>query len=223
MARLRRVTLDRLIRYYRYMVEVTEERSVTTITSARIGAALDVDPSQVRKDFAAVGLVGMSRVGYDVCEVCRTIRTTLGFDRPYEAVLVGAGNLGRAILAYPEFQRYGLRIVAAFDPFKVGRRIEGHTILPIRELSSFVASHGILLAILAIPRRAAQPLADLVVSCGVTAIWNFSPARLEVPRGVLARNERFSAGLGEVADHLRSTKVAREAPEVAADGVLMGV
>jgi len=223
MTRLKRVVLDRLVRYYRYLTEVTAESSVTTITSARIGTALDVDPSQVRKDFAAVGLVGMSRVGYDACEICRTIRTVLGFDRPYEGVLVGAGNLGRAILAYPEFGRYGLRIVAAFDsdPFKVGRHVGGHAILPIRDLATFLVVGQVRLAVLATPSAAAQPLADLLVSCGVTAIWNFTPARLAVPRGVLARGERFSAGLGEIAYHLTNSRVARETPEVAADGVLM--
>jgi redox-sensing transcriptional repressor len=223
MTRLKRVVIDRLVRYYRYLAEVTDRESVRMITSGRIGAALDVDASQVRKDFSTVGLVGMSRVGYDACEVCRAIRTVLGFDVPYDGVLVGAGNLGRAILAYPEFRRYGLHIAAAFDsdPFKVGRHIEGHLILPIRDLAHFVTSRRIRLALLSTPSKAAQPLADLLVSCGVTAIWNFTPARLVVPYGVLARSERFSAGLGEIAHHLNGHPVATESPEVAADGVLV--
>ena len=153
MARLKRVVLDRLIRYYRYLAEVSGDRMSGTVTSGRIGEALDVDPSQVRKDFGAVGLVGMSRVGYDVCEACRTIRTVVGFDHPYRGILVGAGKLGGAILTSPELDRYGLEIVAAFDrdPFKVGRRIEGLTILPIRVLAHYVSEHEIRLAILTIP------------------------------------------------------------------------
>ena len=180
MARLKRVVLDRLIRYYRYLAEVHAERSSPTVTSSRIGEALDVDPSQVRKDFGAVGLVGMSRVGYDVCEACRAIRTIMGFDRPYAGILIGAGKLGGAILASPELDRYGLRIVAAFDrdPFKVGRHLEGLNVLPLRVLTSYIMEHQIRLAILTIPPGAAQPLADLLVSCGVEAIWNFTPTRL---------------------------------------------
>ncbi len=205
MERLKRVVLDRLIRYYRYLAELTWTHPVETITSARIGAALDVDASQVRKDFSAVGLVGMSRVGYDVCEVCRTIRTVVGFDREYDAVLVGAGRLGAAILAYPDFERYGLRIVAAFDidPFKVGRRVNGHTIEPMDQLPSFVRERGIVMGIIATPAAAAQPMADFLIALGVRAIWNFTPVRLTVPEGVLSRNERLSTGLGEIAYHLR--------------------
>ncbi len=206
MARLNRVVLDRLIRYYRYLAEVAAEQASDTITSSRIGAALDVDASQVRKDFGVIGLVGMSRVGYEVCEVCRTIRTVLGFDRPYTGVLIGAGKLGGAILASPEVDRYGLRIVAAFDsdPFKVGRHIEGLTILPMRALTGYVVEHQIRLAILTIPSDAAQPMTDLLVSCGVEAVWNFTSARLEVPGGVLVRNQRLTAGLGEIAHHLKA-------------------
>lgn len=208
MARLKRVVLDRLVRYYRYLAEYVVKQPANTITSAQIGRALDVDPSQVRKDFAAVGLVGMSRIGYEVCEVCRAIRTVLGLDQPFPAVLVGAGQLGGAIMAYPEFERYGLRIVAAFDvdPFKVGRRIGGHTIEPIDELRAFVAEREVRLAILATPVEVAQPLADLLVACGVEAIWNFTPTRLSVPPGVLARNERFSVGLGEIAYYLKGSR-----------------
>jgi redox-sensing transcriptional repressor len=220
-ARLKRVVLDRLIRYYRYLVEIVAKENPRTITSAQLSEAMGVDASQVRKDLAAVGLVGLSRVGYEVCEACRAIRTVVGFDRPYTAVLIGAGQLGGAILSYPEFERYGLRIVAAFDAdaFKVGRRIGGHAILPIDELSSFVAEQRIRLAILAIPGGAAQELTDIVVQAGVQAIWNFTPARLAVPAGVLARNERFSSGLGEIAYHLgQHPPAAREPLALAAAG-----
>ena len=218
MARLKRVVLDRLIRYYRFLAEVSNGKPADTITSSKIGAALDVDPSQVRKDFGTVGLIGMSRVGYDACEICRTIRTVVGFDRPYGGVLIGAGKLGGAILASAEVDRYGLRIVAAFDsdPFKVGRRIEGVTILPIRVLATYVMEHQVRLAILTIPPGAAQPLADLLVSCGVEAIWNFTPARVEVPRGVLVRNQRLTAGLGEIAYHLKGPRRAARHRDYAA-------
>ena len=204
MARLKRVVLDRLIRYYRFLAELTERKAVDTVTSGQLGSALDVDPSQVRKDFGAVGLVGMSHVGYDVCEVCRGIRRAVGFDRPYAGVLIGAGKLGGAILGSHEFERYGLKIVGAFDsdPFKVGRRIEAHQILPMEKLPAFFEAEAPRLAILAVPGGVAQPLSDLVVHLGVEAIWNFTPTRLKVPERVLVRNERISAGLAEIAYHL---------------------
>jgi len=213
-ARLRRVVLDRLIRYYRYLVDLTARQPVNSITSAQLGAALSVDASQVRKDFATLGIEGMSHVGYDACEVCRAIRAGVGFEHPYSSVLIGTGRLGGAILAATEFERYGLRIVAVFDsdPFKVGRRIEGRTIMPLDDLTLFIRENAIPLAILTTPAEAAQPLADVLVICGVKAIWNFTPVRLTVPRGVLARNERLSAGLAEIAYHLRPSVPAPAHP-----------
>jgi redox-sensing transcriptional repressor len=203
---LRRVVLERLIRYYRYLSELTARKSVDTITSAQLGAALDIDPTQVRKDFGAIGLMGISRVGYEVCEVCRAIRLVFGFDRPYPAVLVGAGHLGGALLNYPGFSRFGLRIVAAFDndPNKIGQDITGVEVRSTRAMKAFVEKHGIRMAILTTPVQASQALADRLVAAGVKAIWNFSPTRLTVPGDVLVRNEHISLGLAQLAYHLNA-------------------
>lgn len=217
MERLRRVVLERLIRYYRYLADVVAKQPARTITSAEVGRAMDVDASQVRKDFAAAGLVGMSRIGYDVCEACGAIRSVVGFDDRYDAVMVGVGKLGSAILSYEEFRRYGLRITGAFDadPFKVGRRAgEALTIQHIGELSAFVGEHRVRVAILTAPGEVAQELTDVLVAAGVQAIWNFTPTRLAVPDGVLVRDERFSDGLAEIAHHL-SRPWPQEEPSVA--------
>jgi len=145
---LRRVVLERLIRYYRYLSELSARKSPETITSAQMGEALDIDPTQVRKDFGAIGLIGISRVGYEVCEVCRAIRTVFGFDRPFSAVLVGSGQLGSALVSYHGFARYGLRIVAAFDndPEKVGTAIDHLTVHSTRSLKRYVRTHEIKMA-----------------------------------------------------------------------------
>jgi redox-sensing transcriptional repressor len=216
--RLSRLVLDRLIRYFWRVAEFAAAGPGKTITSRQLGAALNIDASQIRRDFGAVGLVGMSHVGFDMCEVCRAIRTAVGFDRPFTAVLIGAGNLGRAILSYPGFRRYGLQIVAAFDsdPGKNGEVIAGHTVQPMEELRLFLALHEVRLAILTTPAEASQGLADLFVPAGVRAIWNFTPTRLVVPPGVLTRNEHISVGLSEIAYHLNFP------PPAAADGLPAG-
>ncbi len=204
MVRLRRVVLERLIRYYRYLTEVTARRPLQTVTSGQLAAVLDVDASQVRKDFSAVGLVGVSRVGYDVCEVCRTIRSELGFDNSYEAVLVGAGHLGVALANYGGFERYGLRVVAVFDsnPDVVGQPIGNLMVKSVHDLKGFVEQRRVPAAILTTPASVAQSLADLLVMSGVKAIWNFTPTRLNVPDDVLARNEHISVGLAQISFHL---------------------
>jgi redox-sensing transcriptional repressor len=192
------------MRYYRYLSEFTARRNVDTITSAQLGAVLHIDPTQVRKDFGAIGLMGISRVGYEVCEVCRAIRLVFGFDQPYSAVLIGAGHLGNALLSYPGFVRYGLRIEAAFDsdPKKAGRVIAGVPVKGMRSLKPFIRKHQIRMAILTTPVGVSQAIADRVVSAGVKALWNFSPTRLSVPKDVLIRNEHISLGLAQVAYHL---------------------
>jgi len=182
------------MRYYRFLSETTARKPVQTITSAQIAEALDIDPTQVRKDFGAIGLLGIGRVGFDVCEVCRAIRVVLGFERRYNAILIGAGHLGTALLAYSGFARYGLYIIAAFDNDKrrIGSKIAGYTIKPTRELKPFIRKRDIRLAILTTPADVAQELTERLVSAGVKAIWNFTPTRLTVPQGVLVRNEHIS-------------------------------
>jgi redox-sensing transcriptional repressor len=169
-----------------------------------MGEALDIDPTQVRKDFGAIGLMGISRVGYKVCEVCGAIRTVFGFNRPNSAVLVGAGQLGSALLTYRGFARYGLRIVAAFDNDlgKTGTEIGGVRVKSTRSLKSYVQNHGIKMAILTTPVGVSQSLTNRLVDVGVKAIWNFSPTRLHAPPDVLIRNEHISLGLAQVAYHL---------------------
>jgi redox-sensing transcriptional repressor len=196
------------MRYYRYLSEVTARKNVDTITSAQLGAVLHIDATQVRKDFGAIGLMGISRVGYEVCEVCRAIRLVFGFDRPNDAILVGAGHLGNALMSYPGFVRYGLRIVAAFDndPKKVGSTQAGIKVQGIRSMKPFVRKHGIKMAILTTPVSVSQTMTDRLISSGVKAIWNFSPTRLSAPEDVLIRNEHISLGLAQVAYHLNELK-----------------
>jgi redox-sensing transcriptional repressor len=193
------------MRYYRFLSESTTRKPIHTITSSQIASALDVDPTQVRKDLGAIGLQGMGRVGFDVCEVCRAIRVVLGFDQSYEAVLIGTGHLGGALLAYSGFARYGLDIVAAFDvdERRIGGKIAGCTVKSTGGMKAFIKSREVRLAILTTPASVSQKLTDRLVSAGVKAIWNFTPTRLTVPPGVLVRNEHISMGLSQIAYHLK--------------------
>jgi len=202
--RLGRRILERLMRYYRFLSELPARKRVVTVTSAQIAEALDIDATQIRKDFGVIGLQGTGRVGFDVCEVCRAIRVTLGFDQKYETVLIGTGHLGGALLAYPGFDRYGLHIVAVFD--NDHGKIAGYTVKSTRVMKPFVRRHKIRLAILTTPVEVSQTLTDRLVSVGVQAIWNFAPTRLTVPPGVLLRNEHISMGLSEIAYHLQAIR-----------------
>lgn len=193
------------MRNHRFLSGLTAKKPVRTVTSAQIAEALDVDPTQVRKDLGAIGLLGMGRVGFEVSEVCRAIREVLGFDQQYEGVLIGTGHLGGALLAYSGFLKYGLRIVAAFDndPRRIGGQSPVGTVKSTRVLKPFIRKHGIRLAILTMPVEVSQELTDRLVSAGVRAIWNFTPTQLTAPPEVLIRNEHISIGLCEISYHLK--------------------
>ncbi len=193
------------MRYYRFLSKSSATNSAPTVTSAQIAEALDIDATQVRKDFAAIGLRGMGKVGFDVFEVCSSIRIVLGFDKQYEAVLVGAGQLGSALLAYSGFETYGLNFVAAFDndKNKIGKKIADCKIRPMKGMKPFVKSRMIRLAILTTPADVSQKLVDRLVAAGVKAIWNFTPTLLTAPPSVLVRDEHISLGLSEIIHHLK--------------------
>jgi len=192
--------------YYRFLTERTARMASPTVTSAQIAKALDIDPTQVRKDLAAIGLTGMGRVGFDVHEACYAIRVVLGFDQKHEAVLIGTGHLGGVLLAYSGFARYGLHIMAAFGGGEeaTGRKVAGHRVRPMKAMKPFVKTHRIRLAILAPPTEPSERLLRRLVTAGVQAIWNFTPSQVAGPPGILVRNEQhFSVGLSEIGYHLK--------------------
>ncbi len=197
------------MRYHRYLTETRVSGAPGAVTSSEIAEALDIDPTQVRKDLGSIGLRGQGRVGFRADDVVRAIRRALAFDQIHLAVVVGAGHLGGALMAYPGFARYGLRIAAAFDndDDKIGQEMAGCSGCVVRHtrgLKPFIRRHQIRLAILTTPAPVSQKVADRLVAAGITAIWNFSPARLTVPDDVFVRNEHISLGMAELAYHLRS-------------------
>jgi redox-sensing transcriptional repressor len=190
--------------YHRFLAEPTGRKAPSTFTSAEIAEALDIDPTQVRKDLASIGVRGRGRVGFDANTVILRIRAVLGFDKSHIAIVVGAGNLGSALTLYRGFARYGLRIIAAFDndPARIGRNIGGCPVRHTRTLKPFIARHQVRLAILATPAEAAQKAADRLAAAGIRAIWNFTPTRLVVPPSVAIRDEHISLGFAQLAYHL---------------------
>lgn len=195
------------MRYHRFLAEALGRIPPPVVTSARMAVALDLDATQIRKDLGMIRAPGRGRVGYDVDRVIGAIRSVLGFDRTHFAVLVGAGNLGAALLAYRGFTRYGLKIVAAFDtdPGKVGLELAGCRVRDVGEMDGFVSARLIEVGIVATPVDVSQGVAERLVEAGIRAIWNFSPRRLEVPPGVYVRGEHISLGLSHITHHLTAS------------------
>jgi redox-sensing transcriptional repressor len=148
--------------------------------------------------------VGRPGIGYDVAILADYLEHFLGLVNDKEAVLVGVGNLGRALVSYPGFTRYGLRIVALFDsdPAKVGQTMGEHRILPVSKLADLTRRLHVQMGIITVPGRAAQEVADQMVAGGVSVIWNFAPATLQVPDEVLVKNEDLAAELATLSHHI---------------------
>ncbi len=179
------VVIDRLPIYARALA-VLERNGREVVSSQELGAQLGVTPAQIRKDLSYFGRFGKQGRGYSVPRLLEELRQILGLDREWVMVLVGVGQLGRAILAYGGFAPQGFRIVAAFDadPSLVGERVNDLTIKPASELKLSLEQRPVDIGIVATPAGHAQTVIDDLVGCGVKAILNYAPIAAHVPRDV---------------------------------------
>jgi redox-sensing transcriptional repressor len=150
----------------------------------------------VRKDLSITGIIGKPKKGYPVTALINAIERFLGWDAARDAVLVGVGHLGSALIGYQEFLLHGLHITAAFDtnPQKIGALVYGLTVLPAETLAAQLRSLNAKMAILTVPSPRAQETADILVAGGIEGIWNFTNVKLKVPGGVAVQQEDLSSG-----------------------------
>ena len=183
-------TLRRLPGYYRYFLGL-QHAGANLVSCALVGRDLALDPTLVRKDLEAIEAVGRRRVGFVLTDVIHAIQAHLGYNGINSAFLIGAGNLGAALLGYKKFRDFGLEIIAAFDasPSRVGERIHGLEILPAERLPELAREFHPRIGIVTVPAEHAQAAVDLLVSNGMDAIWNFAPVRVQVPPHVIVQSE----------------------------------
>lgn len=199
-----RQTLERLPLYLHYLDSI-EQTPGATISSTAIAQALDLSDVLVRKDLAAVCSAGKPRVGYPLRVLKLALSSFLGYQDATDAVLVGAGKLGKALSSYDGFKAYGLNIVAAFDT-NISAVPGDHCAVPVfpaERISELCRRMGIRIGIITTPASAAQKTADALVKGGVLAIWNFAPAHLVVAPGILVQNENMAASLAILSQHLK--------------------
>lgn len=193
--RIPKATLSRLPAYLRYLKGEAEKGTVY-ISSASIAQDMRLAAISVRKDLALVSASGKPRMGFELVRLIEDIERLLGYRRYTNAVVVGAGGLGRAILAYEGFENYGIHVVAAFDnsPSKIGA-VAGKPIYPVERLNEIVAREAIEKAIIAVPKASAQEACNALIGAGVRCILNFAPTYLTVPNGVQVKCVDFAAML----------------------------
>ena len=196
-------SLRRLPVYLSYLK--TLPPSTRTISATAVAAALGLNEVQVRKDLSAASSSGgRPKMGYAVEELIADLEDFLGYRSTKEAVLIGVGRLGGALLSFKGFEECGMRIVAAFDndPTKIGGRIGDVHIYDIRDFPAVCQQQGARIGILTTSPEHAQMLCDLMLKNGILAIWNFSTAHLEVPENIIIHNENLAVSLAMISHDL---------------------
>ncbi len=186
----------RLPVYFRYLTDL-EARGVERVSSAQLGDALDFTAAQIRSDLSYFGSFGQQGYGYNVKELLEQVKHILAMDRDHSMILVGAGNLGKAIGSYDWFREQGFDIKAIFDiaPHLVGNYHGGTAIRPLDEISAYLGENPTDIGIIATPKDASQEVCDLLVGGGVKSIWNFSPKHLNVPEDIIVEDIHLTDSL----------------------------
>ena len=196
--------LKRLPGYLTYLKNLPED-SAAYISATALANALGMGEVQVRKDLALVSDGGRPKVGYHRKSLMEDISQFLGYDNTTDAILVGAGKLGQALLGYGGFEAYGLNILAAFDANPVTECTEdGKPILPMEELENYCRENKILMGIITVPAAYAQQVCDQMIACGIKAIWTFAPVHLDVPDNILVQSENMANSLALLSMHLKA-------------------
>ena len=199
-----KAVLKRLPGYLTYLKSL-QDQEYPYISATALANALGMGEVQVRKDLASVSDGGRPKIGYLRESLIDDIEQFLGYDNTTDAVLIGAGKLGQALMGYKGFHEYGLNVLAAFDinPTK-SQTDEGKTIYHMDQLESFCRVHKVLMGIITVPDSHAQEVCDKLIACGIKAIWNFAPIHLEVPPHILVQSENMATSLAVLSMHLQA-------------------
>lgn len=202
-----KATIARMPLYLHFLQE-ENSKGTQYISSTVIAQNISVSSVLVRKDLALVSSeAGRPRLGFAISRLIVDIEKFLGYDSLSDAVIVGAGGLGRAFLGYEGFKNNGLNIVAAFDVSEklVGTTVADKKILPLSALGEFVREHNIRIGIITVPKHAAQEVLNQMVAAGIRAVWNFAPAPLRAPKDIVLKTEDLAASLAMLAGKLYKT------------------
>jgi len=201
-------TVQRLPVYLRCLVQASAMH-MPVINSVQIAEMAGTNAAQVRKDLSYLGEFGTRGIGYDVDALINHLSKHLGLTEHRRVAIIGYGRLGSALQSYPGFEERGMKVVAVLDadPAKIGMTVDGHVVESVDDLEKIVEREGVEIAIITVPAKYAQDVADRLVASGVRAIMNFAPVQLQVPEGVEVRQADVAGELQILSFHLspRST------------------
>ena len=186
--------IKRLPRYYRLIKQLADS-GVERVSSNKIAGVLNITASQVRQDLCNFGGFGQQGYGYDVSKLKNELATILGLDKVYDMIIVGAGNIGRALAGYKGFKDDGSYVRALFDIDPRCSSINGIKVYDMDFLKTYIQQNQVDIAIIATQKDSAKSVADALISYGVKNIWNFAPVELEVPEGITLESISMSESL----------------------------
>lgn len=214
--RVSEAVIRRLPRYYRHLT-MLETQGVERISSEKLARQMNLNASQVRQDFNCFGGFGQQGYGYKVDSLKGEIGEILGINQGHTLVVLGAGNLGRALIKNFKFSSNGFQLLAAFDvdPQVVGTQIAGVPVYHMDRLEEFLAGHQVHVGLLTVPMAAAQEAGDRLAAAGVKGLWNFTNYELNIPQdsGVVVESVHFSDSLLALSYMISQSEKANEPPE----------
>lgn len=198
----------RRLPWYLAYVSMLREQKVEFVSSTQISRELKVDASQIAKDLSFLNIKGKTRIGYEVASLEKELEDFLGFRRGHNALIVGVGSLGAALIQDTGLSRYGLNIVAGFDvnPNIVGRTLCGIPVFDVKELALRRKQFSADIGIVTVPVEKAQEVADSLVEAGVKALWNYTPYRIRVADNIVVQNTSIYAHLAVMYNRLNLHK-----------------
>ncbi len=188
--------IRRLPKYHRYLTELIE-KGISRISSQELSVLTGFTASQIRQDLNNFGGFGQQGYGYNVEDLQKELGKILGLDTRYNAVVVGAGNLGQAIANYKGFEDAGFKVLSLFDrnPRVIGLKIRDIEIRDMEHIEEFIKEHNVEIGIITTPKDSAQQIADIYIRSGIKGIWNFAPTDLQVPDDIVVENVRLNESL----------------------------
>ena len=205
-SKITKAALGRMPQYLEY-IENIHRQNIPFVSATKVARDLAMGEVQVRKDLNAVCGKGKPKLGYHTVDLLTSIESCLGQKSNTPAVLVGAGRLGKALLEYDEFEKYGVQIVAAFDcSEQILKAYNSTKVLPMSQFRSFCQTHGVRIGIITVGEGSAQTVCDQMLESGITAIWNFAPCKLNVPDGTLFLQENLALSLAYLNSQLLDHK-----------------
>jgi redox-sensing transcriptional repressor len=195
-AKVSNATIKRLPRYFRYLREL-RQNNIFRISSLELSKMMNVTASQIRQDLNCFGGFGQQGYGYNVDYLYRNVSEILGVTRSYNAVIIGAGNLGRALSQSPIFEKRGVNLTAIFDSSTsvIGTKVGDFTILDVKTMEDFCVRNHVDVAVLTVPRDCAKVTAERLKNAGIRGIWNFTNVELELDSDMMAESVHMGDSL----------------------------